>query len=261
MLMVASGLAFHGVLAVLPIVASIGAVWTVLGGQGLLDAALHPLGEVLPGDAFELARNFLTNVPDRYGLGAGLAVNLLIVLWTSWRSSNGLITALNIMFDEREERPRIRRGVIAFLIAAGGILFLIFALIVLALPVLVPQAAAAVGVARWPVLAAVFCLGLMVLFRYAPSRTAPLWTPLFAGALTSTLLWIGGSVALTVYIGTVGSFDTLYGSISSVVVTLIWFFASALTVLTGAEIDAILQERAGGRRRSRGLRQELRKRE
>ena len=63
------------------------------------------------------------------------------------------------------------------------------------------------------------------------------------------------------YVSTAGSYGQLYGPVSSVVLTLIWFYVSALTVLTGAELDAIFQDRVRGRPRERKLQRELRERE
>ncbi len=52
----------------------------------------------------------------------------------------------------------------------------------------------------------------------------------------------------------------LYGSISSVIITLLWFYLSALSVLVGAEVEAPLSQR-GGRGSGDGLKKELRRRE
>nr|WP_255617082.1 YihY/virulence factor BrkB family protein [Aurantimonas sp. VKM B-3413] len=259
--MVASGLAFHGVVALLPVLASIAVVWTVLGGLDVLRSALDALDGVLPGDTLELARNFVSQAPSRLGLGLGLALNLVVVAWTAWRSASGLITALNIMADVREKRSRVKRGIISFGVAFVGTVVLVFALAILAAPVILPGYPILVGDLRWPILAVSFFAALAILFRVGPSREAPRWLPLLGGAAIGTLLWLAVSYGLTVYVSTAGSYGQLYGPVSSVVLTLIWFYVSALTILTGAELDAIFQDRVNGKPRERTLQRELRERE
>ncbi|MEX6505310.1 YihY/virulence factor BrkB family protein [Jiella sp. M17.18] len=261
MLMVASGLAFHGIVALMPVLASIAVVWTMIGGLDVLKSALDALQGVLPDDMLRLARSFVSQAPSRFGLGIGLAINFVIVLWTAWRSASGLITALNIMADEPEKRSRVRRGLTSFAIAIGGTAFLLFALTVLAAPALLPSGSILVGDLRWPILAATLFAALAILFRVGPSREQPRWAPLLTGAGIGTALWLAVSYGLTVYVSTAGSYGQLYGPISSVVLTLIWFYVSALTVLTGAELDAMFQERVTGRRRGGTLQKQLRERE
>ena len=103
-----------------------------------------------------------------------------------------------------------------------------------------------------------FTLGVGLLFRYAPSRDRPRWRPIIQAAATATALWIVASAGVSVYAAHVASFGRFYGSLGSVAVVLIWFYASGLAVLAGAEIDAVLTARAHRQPRSR-LKSELRR--
>ncbi len=264
-LMVASGLAFHAMLAVLPALAAIAAVWQMVADPALLDSALNASEGLLPPAALELAREFITSVPEGFGLGLGLLLNLAFVLWTSQRSASGLISALNIVFDETEKRGRLRRALAALGVAVGGVGLLLVALVALAIMPLILSRFPSTGLGnlsylRWPLLGVAFFGGVGLLFSFGPSRRTALWKPFTWGTLAATVLWLLISFGLNLYVTYAGAFGRLYGSISSVIVALLWFYLSALSVLTGAEIDATLQERREGRSKP-GLKRDLRSRE
>jgi membrane protein len=264
-LMVASGLAFHAMLAVLPTLAAIAAVWQLMADPQALERALDTITGLLPPEAVGLARQFVTSVPEGLGLGLGLALNLVFIFWTAQRAASGIISALNIVFDETEKRGRVRRALAAFGIAVGGIVFILVALGALALVpllnTLLPSAGFdRVGYLRWPLLGAAFLIGVGTLFSWGPSRPRSHWRPVTWGSLTATALWMLVSLGFSLYVRHAGSFGQLYGSLGSVIVALLWFYLTALAVLTGAEIDAMLQvsdERRGGSR----LKDDLRSRE
>jgi uncharacterized BrkB/YihY/UPF0761 family membrane protein len=97
--------------------------------------------------------------------------------------------------------------------------------------------------------------GLGLLFRYAPGRDRLCWGCIIRAAAAATALWISASAGVSLYVAHVASFGRFYGSLGSVAVVLLWFYASALAVLAGAEIDAALTH---GQPRSR-LKSELRR--
>lgn len=131
-LIVASGLAFHAILAVLPVLAAIAAVWQLVSDPAILEQALEQTKGLLPAMVVELVRSFITSVPDGFGLGVGLLLNVAFVLWTAQRSASGLISALNIAFDAQENRSRWRRALAGLGIATGGVAYLMVSLGMLA---------------------------------------------------------------------------------------------------------------------------------
>lgn len=228
----------------------------------VLERALDTIAGLLPPEAVGLARQFVTSVPQGLGLGLGLALNLIFILWTAQRAASGIISALNIVFDETEKRGRLRRAIAAFGIAVGGIVFILVALMALALvPLLtslLPNSGlGSLGYLRWPLLGAAFLIGVGTLFSFGPSRDRPHWRPVTWGSITATALWLVVSLGFNLYVGHAGSFGQLYGSLSAVIVALLWFYLTALAVLTGAEVDANLRDPDGRRGRSR-LKDDLR---
>ena len=61
-----------------------------------------------------------------------------------------------------------------------------------------------------------------------------LWRWLAPGALLATLLWIAVSFGFSFYVAYISDYNATYGSLSAVVVFLMWLFLSAYGVLAGA---------------------------
>ena len=81
-------------------------------------------------------------------------------------------------------------------------------------------------------------LGFMTIMRYAPDRSPAQWRWLLPGALLSTFLWIAVSFGFSIYVAFVSDYSATYGSLSAVVVFLMWLFLSAYAILIGALVNA-----------------------
>jgi len=158
---------------------------------------------------------------------------------------SGLITALNVAYEEKERRGFFKLSLIAVGLTLG---LLAGGIVAIALVAVLPAVArlAADGpatkwlllLAQWPLLIVLVMLGLAILYRFAPNRDKPQWRWVSPDAAAATILWIVGSVAFTVYVANFNSYDKTYGSLSGVVILLTWLYLSALMVLLGAVINA-----------------------
>jgi membrane protein len=81
-------------------------------------------------------------------------------------------------------------------------------------------------------------VALSAVYRFAPSRREAQWRWVSWGAVAATVLWLSGSAGFSLYVSAFGSYDKTYGSLGAVVILLLWFWLSALSVLIGAAINA-----------------------
>lgn len=149
-------------------------------------------------------------------------------------------------FDERETRSflRLRALGLAFTLA-----FLVVILASVAVIAVLPALLGNLGtlgrwtfaVLRWPLLAAISMVGLAALYRYAPDRDNPRWRWVSVGAVVGTVLWLAGSAVFALYANRFGTFNETYGSLSAVVVLLLWLFLTAYAILLGAEINSEME--------------------
>ncbi|HWX47137.1 MAG TPA: YihY/virulence factor BrkB family protein [Roseomonas sp.] len=251
---VAAALAFHAMFGVLPALAGAAALLGRLADPALLRVPVEVGAEHLLADkaAVALLVEFVTTVPQGFGLGIGLALNLVVVLWAAQRAASGLLTALNIVYDQTEQRSWLQREGVAIVIALVTFALLILALGLLALPPLLSGHVESalldvVSLARWPALVLLFALAVGALYTYAPSRPRPRQDWISWGTATATLLWLAASVGLSVYVSHAQSFGVFYGSLGGAVVLMLWFYLTALALLAGAEVNGLRQEWARGR--------------
>jgi membrane protein len=250
-LLVAAGLAYYAVFGLLPALAAAAAIWGRFGDLSALKRSLQHGGGMLPDASIQMLDEFVTSVPEGFGAGIALLANLLLVTWTAYRAASGLLAALNVVYDVDETRGRSRRAAVALAVGVSGIALLFVALAALALvPLLANWLKSETAIQllwlRWPTMAALFLFGLNLLFRYAPNRDHVHPGPVGWGALVAALLCVLASAGVSLYVAHVGSFGKLYGSLGSIVVLLLWLYVSALALLTGAEIDALLSARMEG---------------
>jgi membrane protein len=252
----AAGLAFYGLLGLVPALAAVAALYGLVGNPSDLAGLVDQARGLLPDEAASVLSTYLRDTPGKFGLGLGFAVSLLLVLWTAQWAASGMITALNIVFDETEKRSFLKRQVVALGIALGGILILICALALVALMPFAlvarpgssgPELFSLLLLARWPLLAVVLTFAIELLFCAAPSRSCFRWQWVSWGAVSATLLFLIASAGFSAYVAHVGSFGRLYGSMGAVVMLLVWFYLTGLAVLLGAEIDAAVDAHRSGR--------------
>ena len=58
------------------------------------------------------------------------------------------------------------------------------------------------------------------------------------GPAVAILAWIAASLLFSFYVARFSSYDKAWGSLSAVVVTIVWLWLGATALLLGAEIDA-----------------------
>ncbi|MET7487204.1 YihY/virulence factor BrkB family protein [Streptomyces sp. NPDC005538] len=92
---------------------------------------------------------------------------------------------------------------------------------------------------RWPVLLCLVALLVVVVFHTGPASARRHGHTLPGGALAAAL-WLSVSAGFSAYASTLGAYSRLYGSLSGIVVFLVWLWLSNLALLTGAQFAAEL---------------------
>jgi membrane protein len=79
---------------------------------------------------------------------------------------------------------------------------------------------------------------LAVLYRFAPDRRQARWRWTSVGAAFATVLWLATSGALFAYVQSLGSYETTYGSLAGVAISMLWLWISVFLVIFGAAVNA-----------------------
>lgn len=95
----------------------------------------------------------------------------------------------------------------------------------------------------------VVAIGVMFLFFLLLCRIIPNCVMKFRdalpGALFTLLVWIVCTMLFTFYVNNISHYDVLYGSISAIMVLLLWMYMTGIIVYLGFELNYILMKQNG----------------
>ena len=210
-----------------------------------IEQHLNAAAGILPGGAIDVIRDQLDRLTSQPPgkLGIGFAVSLAVSLWSANGGIKALFDALNVVYEEREERGFIRLNAISLGFTAGLLAFLLLALACLVgLPALIEYLPGAVAAAldylRWPVLLVVVALALGLIYRYGPSRSEPRWRWIGWGSGLAAFGWLAASALFSWYAANFGNFNKTYGSLGAVIGFMMWMWLSSIVILIGGKLNA-----------------------
>lgn len=246
---VSAGVGFFGFVAVVPALAATIAIYGLVADPAQVTDQIKSLGSVMPGEAMPLLEEQMKRITsNNQAAGFGAIIGILIAVYSSAKATKALMSGLNIAYDETEKRGFFKLNLMAVLLTLGGVIGAALAIgLVAVLPAVlgmlnVPgNIGMLLSLARWPLLVGGFLVAMAALYRYGPSRNEAQWRWVTPGALLAAILWVLGSVAFSLYVSKFASYDKTYGPLGAVVVFLMWLYISALTVLTGAELNAEME--------------------
>lgn len=247
--LLAAGVAFYGLLSLFPgITAAVAIVGLVLDPSVILQNS-QSLAALLPESAREIVMGQLREVTgaDSASLSFAALFAVLLALYSASKAVASLISGLNVVYEEDEDRGFITLTLLKMGMTLGLIGGLLLGVIVVAaLPAIASWFGAAflsdlIMYLRWPVLFVIAGAGIACLYRYGPDRRAAKWRWLTPGAGLACLLWVAGSFGFSLYVQSFGTYNETFGALGGVIVLLTWLWLSAFIVLLGALLDAELE--------------------
>jgi membrane protein len=251
LLMYAAALAFRVFFTLIPFLIFVVALLGVLRVPGFFDWVLSKAQNILSKDAVGQIKLVLGQV-RRQARGGLLAIGAVAVaVWYASVAVRSLMTALNVAFDVKEDRPVWRRYSLSMLLAIGFALTIALAtaLMLVGTPVMGASLARlgfGEGLAsawqwlRWP--AAVLLLMVVVALTYhlLPNGKEPFQfvTP---GAILAVTVWVVASVSLHYYVLNFANYSVMYGALGAMLMLLLYFYVSAAVLLFGAEVNAVIR--------------------
>ncbi|TFV65739.1 YihY/virulence factor BrkB family protein [Blastococcus sp. CT_GayMR20] len=245
LMLYAAGVSFFALLSIAPLLVT---AMSVYGAINTPQEAMEQLSEVvrkLPDELQPLVADQLTTITTASGqvLTVRGLIGLLLALFTATTAATYLIDALTLAYHETETRSLLRRTLLAVVFVLAGAL-LVGAVLVGAGMVSdwldsAPGPVRAAGpVLAWVVLATLLAMTLSLLYRFAPDRKQARWRWISVGALAATVLWLGTSVALLAYVQTLGSYETTYGPLAGVAISMFWLWLTVFLLIVGASVNA-----------------------
>ncbi|MBQ6238908.1 MAG: YihY family inner membrane protein [Firmicutes bacterium] len=243
-------IAFFTALSIIPFLLIVSG-WVTASGIVDVDNLLELLDTTaLPDETRELLRLAFGRPGSQTAM---ISIATITALWSSSMMIRAIMSAIHMVFRERESRPLLRRYVLSIvftlLLAVGVLLLLVLTVFgetirgflvtlgfsnrVLSLTFTVLRSILPVGV---------LFLVLWGLYTVIPCRKVPRQCT-FTGALISTLMVLVVSIIFSYLIrSAVIRYSLLYGGLSGFAAVLFWFYWYSLGLLCGMEICAVLYD-------------------
>lgn len=207
--------------------------------------------QVFPSSVDSLITSIVNQV---YNQSTGIIpVTLLITLWSAGKGVLSVATGLNCIYDCRETRNYVFLRVRATLYT---VMFIIVILLLLILSVfgnslnifILEHLPFMSRTADWlieartiisPVVLVVFCL---LIYKFLPNRRDRLINQL-PGAAFAALGWMIVSWIFSVYLDIFKGFSSMYGSLTTIVLIMLWMYFCMYSILLGGELNVLLRDK------------------
>jgi len=212
--------------------------------------------QILPPDVAQSLRPAIEEVvggPSR----SLVTFSILVTIWTASSGVESLRHALNLAYDVKDPPSYWRSRLQSILITIiGAVVLLAATLLLIIIPITFDIATMfldkpidrdvfyaneqyLVGIGLLLVL-------LMVFYKVLPNERLYA-VEIVPGALLAWAVWVVAQYLYTLYVRTVPSYSVTYGSLGGVIVTLLFFYISALLFIFGAEFNSVLKRRRENR--------------
>jgi len=248
----AAALAFFAALSIFPASLSVVSTFALLDTRGrAVGDILRIVGTIAPESTVATARVPLQQLVSIPNPGYGLAIGLLLTLWTLSGYVTAFGRAVNTAYEVQEGREwlilRARMlGVGAVIMVAGAIAVVLIA----GTPTIVQAIADANGlpaslpiawdILKWPIILGLAVVVVAILYYYSPNVQHLRIRWVTFGALLAIVAWVLSTVGFATYVLGFSHYNSVYGWLGGAIILLLWLYLSNLVVVAGAEADAEL---------------------
>ena len=241
-----AGTAFFGFLSLFPAIGIVVFAYGLVADVSTFMATIETLQYLVPGPVLDVLREQLAILVTQPSatLSIGLAVSIVLALWSGSRGVSALIYAMSRVRREPERRGFVQTVFVSVVLTIAGAIFLAIALVTIAgLPALIPfpsgEDLLVLGL-RWPVLLIITTAVLSMLYRWGPDRHPRKFKYIWPGALLASLLWLVAGALFSIYVENFSNYQASFGSVTAAVVLLLWLYNSAQIFVLGAAFNAQL---------------------
>jgi membrane protein len=249
-MIVAGGVTFYAILSLVPMIVAFVSLYGLIADPDDVASLVESLRGTVPEEMLGLIQEQLDRLVEAETgtLGLTTAIGIAIALWSANGGVKGLIEAMNVAYDEREERSFVKLNLTAMSMTLSG---MVMVTVLIALAAILPVVLANLPLqgwidallrwGRWPLMAALLVLALGVIYRYGPDRRTAQWRWISPGAVVAAIGVIVVSAAFSFYTSNFAAYGDTYGSLGAVIAAMMWLWLNAIVVIIGAEINAEIE--------------------
>lgn len=197
---------------------------------------------------------FVSMISEIYDKASGtiLSVSVLSALWSASRAFLAIVRGFNAVYEIKETRNYLKLRIISTLYTVVfavmiivSLAFLvfgnrIFVAITLKMPVLHNLALLIISL-RTVVGMLILVAFFNMLYVVIPNRKTGIWSQL-PGAILAAVGWMGFSYLYSIYIDRMGTYSYMYGSLTAIVLLMLWLYFCMYILFIGAEFNIVLSK-------------------
>lgn len=220
--------------------------------DGLKAELFAYIRKIMPWSAFELVRNTLDEIIESSS-GGKLTIGLAITLWSASAGIDSVRSALNEVYGLRETRwwwkTKLQSLSITLLliILVALVLGIVFygwqaaqmVLEYLGLQVTSPLVLVSI---QWISILLVMLLACELIYNLLPNFRKYKWDWITPGSIVAILLWLLLTRGFRLYLEYFNSYNKAYGSLGAVIILMLWLYLTAIVIMIGGVINAVLHE-------------------
>ncbi len=247
---VAAGVGFYFFMSLFPILVAGLSIYGLILDPAELQEHIAVLSNILPAKAAGIIESIMGPIVSKPNdtLGWGLALSILLSIWSANKGTSALFEGVNIAYNEVDNRNFLKKTALTLLFTIGALLLgFVAMLIVILFPAfidMIPLGSTVQNVlswTRWLLLVLLIVFALALIYKKAPHRDSAETKWVSWGSFIAAAFWILGSLLFSWYVNNFGSYDDMYGSFAAVIIMLLWLFLTSFIILLGAEINSEME--------------------
>jgi membrane protein len=253
-----AGVAFYWFLAVFPLMIAAVGIVALIHGESLLEGVRKGIETTLPSGAAKVLVDAISR-GDAADAGGFVAVLIGIAI-ALFSASSGMVAVqegLDKAYDVPESRKFVKKRAVGLALTLAALVLggIATALLVFGKPLGEPLAevmplggafTTVWTVVRWVVTVLAVMTLFSIFYRIGPNRERAGSGWLSIGSVVAAVIWLAASLGFSFYVSSFGGiYAETYGSLAGVIVLLLWLFLSALALLIGGEVNAVLEGHRG----------------
>ena len=210
---------------------------------------LYTLTDLFPRTVNALIVRIVTEIYDKSS-GTLISVTAISALWSASRGIFAVVKGLNSVYDIEETRMGIKLRVMAAIYTLVFAIMMLVTIVILIfgnrlyigienrIPILKDLALVIISIRTIAGLC-ILTLFFLLLYIYIPNRKTKLYKEL-PGAILAAAGWMGFSYLYSFYIDNMGNYSNTYGSLTAIVLFMLWFYFCMYILFLGGEVNVIL---------------------
>ncbi|MDP2423650.1 MAG: YihY/virulence factor BrkB family protein [Bacteroidales bacterium] len=257
----ASAVSFNFFMALFPAILFFFTLIPYLPIDGFQDSLLAILQDIIPREIYATVEDTLFDIITR-PRGGLLSIGFLLTLYFATNGVNSVIEAFNQTYHTIETRSFIRQQLVSVgLVLVLSLMIIVGTSLVTLGPIVLDRlmefgvikgryTVEIIIVIKWIIVVGMFLLMYSLLYFFGPA-TKKEFRFVSAGSILASLLTIVTSIGFNYYVSNFSRYNTLYGSIGTLLVFMLWIYFNSIILLMGFELNASIlrAKRTKGRKK------------